>query len=91
MQLLARMAAVRLIQSAKFRIAFHSQSRFRKTVVQAAAARLFVDVHLLFDMYHHFPASRNINRIERLAEMSLQPLIRFAYGFRRRRCQCIFR
>ena len=80
-QLLASMAVAMLIQIAIFRIAFHPLSRFRGAVVQAAAARLFVNEHLLFDVYHHFPAGRNINRIERLAKMPLQPLIGFAYGF----------
>ena len=74
-QPLARVAAAMLIQSAKFRIAFHSQSRFRITVVQTAAVWLFVDEHLLLYMYHHFPPGWNINRIERLAKMPLQPLI----------------
>ena len=80
-QLLVRIAVAMLIQIAIFRIAFHPLSQFRGAVVQAAAARLFVDVHLLFDVYHHFPAGRNINRIKRLPEMPLQPLIGFAYGF----------
>ena len=44
-------------------------------MVQTAAVWLFVDEHLLLYMYHHFPAGWNINRVERLAKMPLQPLI----------------